>query len=163
LYFTTLSVVVKNQIPKCFNFKQLKQSATINVYDLPQQRHHLVILRKIANTLMTDEMTFYFSLCRISHLATAEKVNWPVSSLTLNWGYKRDNFDTKSKNIQKVSSFYFIFKTNFCTKFVSIAGGYRVPLLTCADRGGSSISRDHIIQPTVANPKGIVICKKKRV
>jgi hypothetical protein len=107
LYLTTLSVGVNNQIPKCFNFKHLKQSATINVYDLPPQRHHLVILRKIANTLMADGMTFYFSLCRISHLATAEKVNLRVSSLTLNWGYKRDNFDTKSKNIQKVSSFYF--------------------------------------------------------
>jgi hypothetical protein len=116
-------VGVKNQISKCFNFKHLKQIATINVYDLPPQRHHLVILRKIANTLMADGMTFDFSLCRISHLATAEKVNWPVSSLTLNWGYKRDNFDTKSKNIQKVSSFYFY----FCTKFVSIAGGYRSP------------------------------------
>jgi hypothetical protein len=88
----------------------LKQIATINFYDLPPQRHLLVILRKIANTLMADGMTFDFSLCRISHLATAEKVNLPVSSLTLNWGYKRDNFDTKSKNIQKVPSFLFLFK-----------------------------------------------------
>jgi hypothetical protein len=59
-------VGVKNQIPKCFNFKQLKQSATINVYDLPQQRHHLFILRKIANTLMADGMTFDFSLSNFS-------------------------------------------------------------------------------------------------
>lgn len=154
---------VNNQISKDFSFKHLKQIATINFYDLSPQRHHLVILRKIANTLMADGMTFCFSLCRISHLATAEKLNWPVSSLTLNWGYKRDNFDTKSKNIQKVSSFYFYLKKFYSTKFVSIAGGYRVPLLTCADSGGSSISRDHIIQPTVAttSQKGIVICKKR--